>query len=276
MGERYKGNTGFAVYIGREQQRNKDMGQRKSIPKKMRFEVFKRDKFTCQYCGRSAPDVTLEVDHIKPVAKGGKNELLNLITSCMDCNRGKGKTELSDDSAIKKQEKQLKELADRKEQLEMMVAWREGLKSLEDEQVEMVNDLFKANTDWSISEQGKRTVRKWLKEFGISEVLDAVSIALNSYYDDTETGWDKAFNKVSGICFNRRKQANDPTDYWCNYLVKIARTNFTYCDDRRLRLYLRNMLGCEDDFDTARGIVVKSYNWSDMCNNLEDNFGGMV
>ena len=32
------------------------MGKRKAISKKMRFEVFKRDKFTCQYCGRSVPD----------------------------------------------------------------------------------------------------------------------------------------------------------------------------------------------------------------------------
>ena len=54
--------------------------KRKSISKKNRFEVFKRDSFTCQYCGASAPDVLLEVDHIKPVASGGTNDILNLIT----------------------------------------------------------------------------------------------------------------------------------------------------------------------------------------------------
>lgn len=36
------------------------MSKRKSISKKLRFEVFKRDGFTCQYCGRMAPDVVLE------------------------------------------------------------------------------------------------------------------------------------------------------------------------------------------------------------------------
>lgn len=65
--------------------------KRKAISKKLRFEVFKRDSFTCQYCGRKAPDVVLEVDHIKPVAQGGTNTILNLITSCRECNRGKGK-----------------------------------------------------------------------------------------------------------------------------------------------------------------------------------------
>jgi len=43
--------------------------ERKAISKKLRFEVYKRDKFTCQYCGRKAPDVILEIDHINPVAK---------------------------------------------------------------------------------------------------------------------------------------------------------------------------------------------------------------
>ena len=66
---------------------------RKPLSKKIRFEVFKRDKFTCQYCGRMSPDVILEVDHIEPVAEGGDNEITNLITSCRDCNRGREKLE---------------------------------------------------------------------------------------------------------------------------------------------------------------------------------------
>lgn len=64
--------------------------KRKAISKKTRFEVFKRDEFTCTYCGQKPPAVVLEVDHIVPVAKGGKNGMDNLITACFDCNRGKG------------------------------------------------------------------------------------------------------------------------------------------------------------------------------------------
>jgi hypothetical protein len=54
-----------------------------------RFEVFKRDEFLCQYCGRKSPDVVLEVDHIIPVCEGGQDDPINLITSCWECNRGK-------------------------------------------------------------------------------------------------------------------------------------------------------------------------------------------
>lgn len=62
---------------------------RKSTGKRLRFEVFKRDSFTCQYCGSQPPDVVLVVDHIDPVASGGSNEIHNLITACEACNQGK-------------------------------------------------------------------------------------------------------------------------------------------------------------------------------------------
>lgn len=57
---------------------------------KIRFTILSRDKFTCQYCGRKAPDVILEIDHIIPVSKGGKNTFANYITACKECNIGKG------------------------------------------------------------------------------------------------------------------------------------------------------------------------------------------
>ena len=60
-----------------------------AISKKVRFEVFKRDEFTCRYCGQKPPGVVLEVDHVNPRASGGGDEEVNLVTSCFDCNRGK-------------------------------------------------------------------------------------------------------------------------------------------------------------------------------------------
>ena len=71
-----------------------DKAKRKCISPKMRWSVLERDNHTCQYCGASAPDVTLEIDHIIPVASGGNNSLNNLITACKDCNRGKGKIQI--------------------------------------------------------------------------------------------------------------------------------------------------------------------------------------
>src|SRR5690349_10312579 len=63
--------------------------KRKPLTKKLRFEVFKRDAFTCQYCGNHPPAVILEVDHIIAVIEGGGNDMDNLVTACFGCNRGK-------------------------------------------------------------------------------------------------------------------------------------------------------------------------------------------
>ena len=45
--------------------------KRKPLTRKQRFEIFKRDGFACLYCGRKAPEVELQVDHIVPVVAGG-------------------------------------------------------------------------------------------------------------------------------------------------------------------------------------------------------------
>lgn len=59
------------------------------LPKRLRFEVIRRDNYTCRYCGGSAPDVKLTVDHVIPTALGGHDEPSNLVTACVDCNAGK-------------------------------------------------------------------------------------------------------------------------------------------------------------------------------------------
>lgn len=64
--------------------------ERIPLTQKQRFEILKRDNFICQYCGRKPPEVTLEVDHKISVYNGGSNHPTNLISSCLDCNRGKG------------------------------------------------------------------------------------------------------------------------------------------------------------------------------------------
>ena len=59
-------------------------------PLKMRFVVFERDNFTCQYCGITrAEGARLMVDHIVPFSKGGKTIIDNLTTACFFCNLGK-------------------------------------------------------------------------------------------------------------------------------------------------------------------------------------------
>lgn len=67
---------------------------RSTVPPRLRFEILRRDGFRCQYCGATAQETRLEVDHIIPVAKGGTSDPDNLITACMACNRGKAASDV--------------------------------------------------------------------------------------------------------------------------------------------------------------------------------------
>jgi len=69
---------------------------RKPIGKQIRAQVLARDEYRCRMCGRTKDEVALEVDHIKPVANGGTDELHNLATLCRDCNRGKATYSFTD------------------------------------------------------------------------------------------------------------------------------------------------------------------------------------
>jgi hypothetical protein len=62
------------------------------VTKRTRYEVLKRDNHACRYCGASAPDAKLTVDHVTPVALGGTDDPSNLVAACRDCNYGKAST----------------------------------------------------------------------------------------------------------------------------------------------------------------------------------------
>lgn len=63
-----------------------------AVSRTLRFQILRRDNYTCQSCGRTAPEVKLQVDHVVPEALGGRTEPGNLRTLCADCNGGKSAT----------------------------------------------------------------------------------------------------------------------------------------------------------------------------------------
>lgn len=64
--------------------------ERGKVSNKMRFSIYQRDGYRCRKCGVSQMYAQLEVDHIIPIAKGGKSTYNNLQTLCHRCNVEKG------------------------------------------------------------------------------------------------------------------------------------------------------------------------------------------
>lgn len=195
--------------------------EREPIGKKLRFEVFKRDSFTCQYCGRKAPEAVLHCDHIKPVADGGRNELLNLITACEACNLGKGARPLSDDAVVTKQHAQLQELQERREQLEMLLEWRDSLEREKIDVVQQIATRIGERAHWEPNEAGCEDIRKWVRKYGVAHVLEAVDAAFDGYLEyrgnqPTQRSWNKAFAKIGAIASLKQQAETKP------YMPKLA------------------------------------------------------
>jgi hypothetical protein len=178
-----------------------------SIPKGLRFEVLKRDRFCCQYCGAKAPEVLLHVDHVHPESAGGEATLLNLVAACESCNLGKGARLLSDDAAVSRQSEQMQRIADVREQMTMLLEWRAELSRLEDEQVDAVVGILRDGTDRIPDTSDIAKMRRWLRRFTVGEIVGAIDVALEQYVRERPAGddvVDRILNVVPRIAAARR------------------------------------------------------------------------
>lgn len=174
---------------------------RAPLSKRTRFEVFKRDGFTCQYCGAHPPDAILEADHIIPVCDGGSNEIGNLVTACFACNRGKA------DISLSVIPKSLAERADEvKEREEQIAGYREVMQAREDrieEDVWRVADTLIPRA----SEEGMRrdhllSIKRFNERLLLHDVLDAAEIAIARH-----TSKRVRFLYFCGICWRKIREA---------------------------------------------------------------------
>ncbi len=220
-----------------------EKAQRKPISKALRFEVFKRDKFTCQYCGEHAPTVVLQIDHIHPVAQGGDNNILNLITSCFSCNSGKRDKSLEDKSVIEKQHKQLSLLQEKREQFELMLEWKKSLAQMEQDVVQMVADYINSKmVTRSLNENGLSSVAKWIKKFGVEPLLDAIDTSAAQYLvfengTATDNSASLFINKIPGIIVVRNMPI---VKQKIAYAKGIGRNRFAYWSEATAAIIFDN------------------------------------
>lgn len=173
--------------------------KRKGLSKKTRFEIFKRDNFTCQYCSGKPPKVPLEIDHIIPVTSGGDNSDENLITACFDCNRGKGARELSlmPIETIDKIER-LKIAQEQYREFKRIISKQ---KKIIESQIEEVNHLYGCFfPGWELSERFKVQVKGFINKIGLEECLDSMEIACSKIDDSS-----RAIKYFCGICWRKIK-----------------------------------------------------------------------
>lgn len=252
------------------------MAKRRSLSQKIRFEVFKRDKFKCTYCGLGptldnndiilqikeiSTDVVLEVDHSLAVANGGDNDMLNLRTSCKKCNLGKSATPLDDHSVLAGQITQMQILEEKKQQIQMMFEWRQSLVNLDEEVYKQIFSYLQAkvkrvgksfaedNPYWSV-------IYNWIKKYSIEDILNAIDSSEKRHlvYSSDSDELDKNIGKfLDSIPNSIRSKNNSELDSRIGYTGGIARNRFNYWDNKKgysiLNDFRRKIstLLCEED-----------------------------
>lgn len=169
-----------------------------SITKRLRFEVFKRDGFTCKYCGRTPPKIILEPDHVIPVCEGGEDVINNLVAACFDCNRGKSGIPL-----IAIPESLEKDAKRRREKLRQ-VRWIRAIglreKALEERKLDAISDTWMvaigSNPDrYEITVEARETARQFLRRLPFCKVNKAASLVWKG------RSADQQFRYFCGACW---------------------------------------------------------------------------
>jgi len=181
-----------------------------AISKKLRFEVFKRDNFTCKYCGRKTPEVILEADHIIPISKGGTDDADNLVTSCYACNRGKGATLL--DTVLK--DKDIHEetilMAEREMQLKEYNHIREQIHKREARDMKKLKDHFCKHfkyREYAEEQFPESIIRDALKIMSYVDIMDLIDYAVSRTKDSPEYHNVAAAKYLFGILRNKLEAA---------------------------------------------------------------------
>lgn len=175
-----------------------------AVTKRTRFEVLRRDNHTCQYCGAKAPDVTLHIDHVMPVALGGDDKPSNLVAACKECNSGK--------SSIQPDSPLVEGLSDRAAAYALgmqdkMTKFRADIESLDD----YVNDFDELWSLWKLNDgtclpvpaDYRSTLFRWM-HMGVPQSVFELAIPTSNEKYNSTPGMPKAsvWKYMSGVVWN--------------------------------------------------------------------------
>lgn len=178
---------------------------RKAIGKRLRFSIFERDQFTCQYCGKTPPKVVLHVDHIIPVVAGGTNDPENLRTSCADCNLGKGKRKLH--AKVLNPIDAMRRMQEAAEDIKTAEAFAEALKARELTRQNVTNHICELLLRDNCKRSSVTVATDAIADFGVNNVLRWLDYAASRILNDFRNGpmkEDSMMRYFSAIVRNHR------------------------------------------------------------------------
>ncbi|HEA21469.1 MAG TPA: HNH endonuclease [Pricia antarctica] len=182
------------------------------MKKLIRFEIFKRDNFTCRYCGKNPPNIILEIDHLIPKSKGGSDDINNLLTSCFDCNRGKKDIPL--DVLPASVSNTIKTLKEQKKQTRIYYKYVEDMHN---ETEKIINELGyyffnkfqktkRTHDKYIFGDKWKISIKYFLKTFNKYQIIEAMNMSIDNLKRKNRCTEGNVFSYMCGILHNWKKQ----------------------------------------------------------------------
>lgn len=187
---------------------------RQPLSKRVRFEIFKRDAFICQYCGQRPPDVVLEVDHIEPVAAGGSNDEINLITSCWDCNRGKAGRQLTERTVWADADFEFLKVQQEIAEARRFLETRKMRDEIQQEVVGAIQQYwtdtirFNRAPSWNDYHPADTVIVGWMRYARPDEICQAI-LKGSGFVAYGARNFDHAIRYISGIIHNERQNKGE-------------------------------------------------------------------
>lgn len=182
------------------------------VSKRARFEVFKRDSFTCQYCGRTPPAVILHADHVRPKSDGGSDGSDNLVTACEGCNLGKSNIPLN--QVIQSVKEMAKRAKNKREQVEAYEKLLTEERAYIDADIKRIGSYWHDNLPgqkelgrWVFGPARRPTIKRFLERLTVSEIIEAIDITFANCYRVNAVIDDDGFKYFCGVCWNKYREA---------------------------------------------------------------------
>lgn len=177
---------------------------------------------------------------------------------------------------MEKQRKQLSDLQERKDQIEMMMEWQRELAKLDDYAVEQLA-IFWAELipPYGLNENGKKSLEKLLKKFSHEQVMEAMRVSVKQYIqfkDDkpTEASVENAWKKVGGICALKKYDGTNPEMKEIYYIRGILRNRLSYLNEGLALGLLRKSVKLGASIESLKEFALEVRNWTNWRAGMEE------
>jgi len=171
--------------------------RRKSISTSLRYDIFTRDGYTCQYCGSKPPDVVLELDHRVPVSAGGDNDPMNLLTACWGCNSGKRDKLPGHFTPVPDADLQMLKVSQEAAEYQRYMEASKRTRAIRAEVIEHLQDIWHRSFggDEDVWVPKESVIEGWLARYPPDVIENAILAAIPAYLRNQISSKGGMFNK---------------------------------------------------------------------------------